>query len=43
MRLHLCPSLGPPAQERHGSVEAGPEKGHEDNQRTGAPLSMKIV
>lgn len=31
-------SLGAPAQERHGLVRVGPEMGHENSQRAGAPL-----
>lgn len=40
MRPHLVlpPALGPPAQEQHGPVTAGPEEGHENGQRAGAPL-----
>jgi len=34
----LRPALEPSAQERHGTVEAGPEEAHEDDQRAGAPL-----
>ena len=34
----LHPALWPPAQERPGSVGAGPEKGHENGQRAGTPL-----
>jgi len=30
--------LGPPAQERWGFFEAGPEEGHEYDRRAGAPL-----
>jgi len=33
----LHPDLQPPAQERHGPVEAGLEKGHENDPRAGAP------
>ena len=34
----LCPALEPSAQEGHGPVGAGPEKGHEDDPRAGTPL-----
>ena len=34
----LCPVLGSPTQEGHGAVGVGPDKGHEDDQRAGAPL-----
>ena len=34
----LHPALGFPVQERHGPVGAGPEKGHKNEQRAGAPL-----
>ena len=34
----LCPALRPPAQEGHGVVGAGPEEGHKNDLRAGAPL-----
>jgi len=34
----LCPALGSPVQDRHGTAEAGPEEGHENYQRDGTPL-----
>jgi len=34
----LHPALEPLAQEGHGCVGAGPEEGHEDDQRAGVPL-----
>ena len=34
----VCPSLGPPVQEGCRAVGAGPEDGHKDDQKAGAPL-----
>jgi len=34
----LHPALEPSAQEGHRPVGVGPEEGHEDDQRHGAPL-----
>ena len=34
----LCSGLGQPAHEGHGPIRTGPKKGHEDDQRVGAPL-----
>ncbi len=34
---------GAPAQEGCGAFGAGPEKGHEDDQRAGAPLLERNV
>ena len=34
----LHPALEPLTWEGHGCVGAGPEEGHEDNQRAGVPL-----
>jgi len=33
----LCPALEPSAQERHGSVGAGPEESHPKDPRAGIP------
>ncbi len=34
----LRPSLGPTLQEGRGAVGLGPEEGHEDDQKAGAPF-----
>jgi len=34
----LCPALQPSAQERQGPAGAGPEKGHKNDLKAGAPL-----
>jgi len=34
----LYPGLGPSVEERCGIFEEGPEEGHEDDERSGAPL-----
>jgi len=34
----LCPALEPSLQERHGPVGEGPEEGHKNDLRAGAPL-----
>jgi len=34
----LFPALEPSAQERNGPVGAGPEEGHQNDQRDGTPL-----
>jgi len=34
----LCPALEPSAKERDGLIGAGPEEGHKDDRRAGAPL-----
>lgn len=33
-----CSALGPPTSDKHGPVGVGPGEGHEEDQRTGAPL-----
>ena len=37
----LCPALEPSAQEGHGPVGAGPEEGHKNDRRAGAPLLQR--
>ena len=34
----LHPALETSAHERHAAVEAGPEEGHQNDSRAGAPL-----
>ena len=34
----MHPVLGPSTQEGHGVIGAGPEEGHKDDQRAGAPI-----